>query len=300
MANKLEAMIDRIERIVGQKNALNLEKSTGTETLLWRPAVTSHVDVSEVCGRKKEKEDIIKLMFNVEGGPLSVIPIVGMGRVGKTTLVNLVYNDEDVRQKFDLTVWDLSALKIVPESIGKFIHLCYLDLSETCIESLPDSIDTPLKAMPRGLGNIKDLQFLSDFVVGREQEASIGELGEISNLKGIIKISKLENVKNGNEACDARMIEKKHIKSLTSSWVWYDDVEDTRTERDILGNLQPYWDLEELEIHHYRGTIFPDWTAAPNLSPTSKDLAWSQAGENVRRKAVCFFKKASHLGLSVA
>ncbi|XP_028755825.1 putative disease resistance RPP13-like protein 1 [Neltuma alba] len=199
-----------------------------------------------------------------------------------------------------LSLRDLSALKILPESIGKFIHLHYLDLSETCVESLPNSIDTPLKAMPRGLGNIKDLQFLSDFVVGREQEASIGELGEISNLKGIIKISKLENVKNGNEACDARMMEKKHIKSLTSSCAWYDDVEDTRTERDILGNLQPYCDLEELEIHHYRGTIFPDWTAAPNRSPTSKDLALSQAGENVRRKAACFFKKASHLGVSVA
>ena len=97
--------LDKIEHIVGQKDVLNLKKISGTETLSWRPPVTSHVEASEVYGREKEKEDIIKLMFNGEGGQLSVIPIVGMGGVGKTTLVNSVYNDEDVKQKFDFHVW---------------------------------------------------------------------------------------------------------------------------------------------------------------------------------------------------
>ncbi|KAI9071729.1 hypothetical protein K1719_046306 [Acacia pycnantha] len=78
---------------------------SGTETLSWRPPVTSRVEASEVYGREKEKEDIIKLLFNGEGPQLSVIPIVGMGGVGKTTLVNSVYNDEDVKREFDFSVW---------------------------------------------------------------------------------------------------------------------------------------------------------------------------------------------------
>ncbi|KAI9127061.1 hypothetical protein K1719_001620 [Acacia pycnantha] len=258
-----------------------------------------------------------------------------------------------------LSLHDLYALKIVPESIGEFIHLCYLDLSGTWIESLPDSIcklrnlqvlklcgciyltilpcdmqdlvnlrhfdlsrckimslpdslcklynlqtlrlyhcsllemlpsdmqdlvnlrlldvsDTCLEEMPKGLGNLKDLQYLSDFVVGKKQEIGIGELGRMSNLKGWIVISQLENVMNGNEAYGARMMEK-HITRLTLSWSWQEcvDVKDTRSERDILTNLQPHWDLEQLRISDYRGTVFSDWLGSPSYHKmTSLELKY--------------------------
>ncbi|XP_028755805.1 putative disease resistance RPP13-like protein 1 [Neltuma alba] len=242
-----------------------------------------------------------------------------------------------------LSLEGLRSLKIVPDLIGEFIHLRYLNLSFTSIRSLPNSIcklfnlqtlklrgcsylemlpsdmkdlvnlryldlsfskkivslpdslcelynlqtlqlpccdslkmlprdmqdlinlrhldvrGTNLKEMPRGLGSLKDLKILSKYVVAEDQGTGIGELGGMSNLKGLIEISKLEIVKNGKEAYEARMMEKKHIKGLTLSWSRDGDVEDTRTERDILGNLQPHWDLEDLEIRNYRGTIFPDW-----------------------------------------
>ncbi|KAI9127433.1 hypothetical protein K1719_001992 [Acacia pycnantha] len=258
-----------------------------------------------------------------------------------------------------LSLQGLSALKIVPESIEKFIHLRYLNLSDTSIACLPDSICklynlqtlelcgcfleslpsdmqdlanlryldlsrskivslpdslcklynlqtltlrfcddlkmlpsnmrdlvnlryldirfTGLKEMPIGLGNLKDLQFLSDFIVGKEQEIGIRELGGISHLKGCIVISKLENVNSANEAYEVKMMKKKHIKNLTLSWSKDGDVEDSTAERDILANLQPHWDLEELKIKCYRGTIFPDWLG----SPSYHNMTWLELGNCV-------------------
>ncbi|XP_022898589.1 putative disease resistance protein At3g14460 [Olea europaea var. sylvestris] len=68
---------------------------------------TSLVVESEVYGREKDKEEILKILFGVESNDsqISVIPIVGMGGVGKTTLVKLVFNDERLKGKFDLKGW---------------------------------------------------------------------------------------------------------------------------------------------------------------------------------------------------
>ncbi|KAM5567922.1 putative disease resistance RPP13-like protein 1 [Rosa sericea] len=68
---------------------------------------TSLVDESCVFGRDTDKYKLEKMVLSVqeEGGNVSVIPIVGMAGIGKTTLAQLVYNDADVHKKFDLKMW---------------------------------------------------------------------------------------------------------------------------------------------------------------------------------------------------
>ncbi|KAJ8638980.1 hypothetical protein MRB53_015674 [Persea americana] len=66
----------------------------------------SYVIKSEVRGRKNEAEKLIHSLINSENEEvLSVIPIVGMGGMGKTTLAQLVFNDERVGTHFDLKMW---------------------------------------------------------------------------------------------------------------------------------------------------------------------------------------------------
>ena len=57
-------------------------------------------------GRDEDKKEIIKsLLQSKNEDNLSVVAIVGIGGLGKTTLAQLVYNDEKVVKHFDVRLW---------------------------------------------------------------------------------------------------------------------------------------------------------------------------------------------------
>ncbi|KAK4485086.1 hypothetical protein RD792_007694 [Penstemon davidsonii] len=60
-----------------------------------------------VFGRDEEKEKIVDILVNQmsERKELSVLPIIGMGGLGKTTLAQLVFNDERLAAHFEIKLW---------------------------------------------------------------------------------------------------------------------------------------------------------------------------------------------------
>ncbi|KAK4839733.1 hypothetical protein QYF36_024445 [Acer negundo] len=66
----------------------------------------SFVVPSEIIGRQKEKEEVIKLLMDSpDDKNVSVIPIVGIAGLGKTALAKLVYNDNRIDECFKLKLW---------------------------------------------------------------------------------------------------------------------------------------------------------------------------------------------------
>ncbi|KAL2952645.1 hypothetical protein AAZX31_19G123200 [Glycine max] len=69
----------------------------------------SRVSDSDVIGREHDKEKIIELLMqqnpNDDDKSLSVIPIVGIGGLGKTTLAKFVFNDTRIDGCFKLKMW---------------------------------------------------------------------------------------------------------------------------------------------------------------------------------------------------
>ncbi|KAL4598135.1 hypothetical protein ACB092_11G038000, partial [Castanea dentata] len=109
MWSKIADIDLRLQRIVTEKNGLDLRGSTGGRigTERSREATTSLVNERCTYGRDGDKKAIINLLLSIESSntQLSVIPIVDMRGLGKTTLAQLVYNDDDVSNYFDLKAW---------------------------------------------------------------------------------------------------------------------------------------------------------------------------------------------------
>ena len=103
---KLEEILGRLKSLAKQRDLLGLKEGNGGEKPSPKRLTTSLVEGSAVYGRDGDSEAITKMLLATgKGDNLSVIPIVGMGGVGKTTLAQLVYNKELVTERFDVRAW---------------------------------------------------------------------------------------------------------------------------------------------------------------------------------------------------
>ncbi|KAL7234443.1 hypothetical protein ACSBR1_017949 [Camellia fascicularis] len=107
--SKIEEITTRLQNIFEEGRGLGLQNIVAGESAkAWhRSPSTSLIHEPRICGRDKEKNEIIDFLLSNEssGSKVGVIPIVGMGGLGKTTLAQMVYNDEVVNKNFDLKAW---------------------------------------------------------------------------------------------------------------------------------------------------------------------------------------------------
>ncbi|MED6215915.1 hypothetical protein PIB30_002602 [Stylosanthes scabra] len=103
MVNEIERVVRRIEDLEKRKAKLGLQKIS-TASFSWKTPSTSLVR-GNVFGREDDKKALVNMLNDNNEHHLSVISIVGMGRVGKTTLAQWMFNNPKLMEGFDLKAW---------------------------------------------------------------------------------------------------------------------------------------------------------------------------------------------------
>ncbi|KAF3947212.1 hypothetical protein CMV_026622 [Castanea mollissima] len=141
--------------------------------------------------------------------------------------------------------------KKLPQGMSKLINLRHLIFR--------DYFSRHNVVFPKGIGKLIGLRTLSIFNISdkdHREGCKLGDLKNLNQLRGTLIINGMENVVNVDEAQNAQLKDKIHLRELELSFVG------SRMENDVkvLNALELPPNLQYLLIRGYTGnTIYPNW-----------------------------------------
>ncbi|XP_071723399.1 disease resistance protein RPM1-like [Rutidosis leptorrhynchoides] len=153
LANKVQKIKLRIRTISDAKNAFSFDVTTssrGTTATTWEklhdPRLASlYLDESDVVGIENPKSQLITWL--VDGKPeLTSACVVGMGGLGKTTLVKQVFDSQPTRRSFQCYSWVTVSKVFTPE-----------DLLRAALRGFLEATNEPV---PEGLESLTDIELI--------------------------------------------------------------------------------------------------------------------------------------------
>ncbi|GJM92934.1 hypothetical protein PR202_ga09443 [Eleusine coracana subsp. coracana] len=120
-----------------------------------------------------------------------------------------------------------------------------------------------LKPVPQipNIGKLTLLQELPSFTVQKKKGFELRQLREMNELGGaILSINDLNNVSGKDEALEAKLHLKRHLKRLSLGWSFEHDLrEENSLHAEILDGLMPPPQLKYLCLVGYKSATYPSW-----------------------------------------
>ncbi|GJV58928.1 CC-NBS-LRR resistance protein [Tanacetum coccineum] len=109
----------------------------------------SYLDEYKIIGREKDEQHIVELLTeSKKEEKLTIVPVVGMGGIGKTTLAKSVYNNPKIKKHFDVKAWLCVSVKVNINRLLEMIyesltsHKCGLPTRENLITKLREELES--------------------------------------------------------------------------------------------------------------------------------------------------------------
>ncbi|KAF8396191.1 hypothetical protein HHK36_017804 [Tetracentron sinense] len=150
VGKKIEDVNTRINGILGNKDKFSIQiPETGDQVAMVERPRRLPIEEADVVGFDDKAAAIIKQLTGGEPS-LDVVPIVGMGGIGKTTLARKVYNDPIVKDHFDCRVWVYVTQEYRERELLHAIIKCAMVLTDEMKEMDNDELRSNLYKYLRG------------------------------------------------------------------------------------------------------------------------------------------------------
>ncbi|XP_071681136.1 uncharacterized protein [Lolium perenne] len=182
MANKMEKMREDLEVITDQHKTFRLTEGTSAnEPKVTDIRETSSIMETQIVGRTEEKKEILSSLFDSMTEEITILPIYGIGGLGKTTLAKMIYNNTQFKEYSQVWVYVSQTFDL--KKIGNSI---ISQLSEKGKESEYTGMEMIHKSLQNLLADKKILIVLDDLWEG--------EKFHLESLMDMLRVGKGGNV----------------------------------------------------------------------------------------------------------
>ncbi|VAH12251.1 unnamed protein product [Triticum turgidum subsp. durum] len=160
MSRKLSNVLEKINNLVEEANKFGLVENPAEAPRVSYQDTHAALDRSaEIFGRDEDKQVVVDLLLAQQDQEnVQVLPIFGMGGLGKTTLAKMVYNDPRVQQHFQLNMWHCVSENFEAAAAVKFV----IELATETRCNLPDTIELLRLELQKVIGQKRYLLVLDD------------------------------------------------------------------------------------------------------------------------------------------